>query len=296
MTVFEGKFNNSVFCCYNIDCYELLDLLITMKRKFRLIICDLPYKKTKNKWDSLLNLTLLWEKMLLLLEEKGTILFFSMQLFTSEIIESKKELYRYEVIWIKEKPTQIFEAKKRLLPIHENIEIFSTHENIEIFSLEYENLYHTIMIEGKKPYIKKKNISKQGTNYNKDTKEVTTISKGERFPTTVIYCPRDFQNRGIHPTQKPVLLLRKLIQSYSNQDDWILDYCAGGFSSLIASLLEERNCIAGEKDENMFNLAKQRISQFLLTKEDTFKKPKVKSKNEKIEKKDINLDKFFKST
>ena len=206
------------------------------------------------------------------LEEDGTILFFGMQDFTTDIINSQRKLFRYELIWEKEKGTQFFESENRPLP---------NHENILVFSLKYPQLYNPIKHEGK-PYRKKKNTQKQGTNYQKDSQaQIITKNQGDRYPLSILYFPRDKnQKDSFHPTQKPKELMQFLIDSYSNKQDYIVDICAGSFSTLMACLMEERNSINSELDKEIFALSSKRLQYFLIHKKDAFKKPRKMAKTQ----------------
>ncbi|MFA5731321.1 MAG: site-specific DNA-methyltransferase [Acidithiobacillus sp.] len=260
---------------YNRDCLSENGLLWlnSQNKKFQLIIADLPYGKTHNQWDSLIPLEPLWKMILPLLHQNGTILLFSQQDFTVDLVSSQRDLWRYRLIWVKDKGTQFFEANNRPLP---------DFEQIEVFTLQYPNFYIPQKELGKKPYTKVKYASSQGTNYSKDsfTKYVGK-NDGDRYPTSVLYFPRDNANRGIHHTQKPKGLINFLIKSYTKKDDWVLDFCFGSGTTILSCIELERNIIGFEKDAEIFSLAQKRIKEFNYSGQDRYRKPLKISKEQK---------------
>lgn len=258
------------------DCLADSALGSVQDHSIDLVLADLPYHRTQNIWDCLINLEALGLHLFRIIKPKGVIALFSQQPFTNKLIDSYESYFRYELIWIKEKPTQFFESNKRPLP---------SHENIEIFSLEYPTVYYPQKDAGD-AYVKKKNKKVQGTNYGKDAnqKEIITVNEGNRFPTSLLYFPRDNANCGVFPTQKPLDLCRWLIRSYTHKYDVVLDCCMGSGSTIISALIENRNAIGYEIDQSTFDLAKQRISMFEQYGEDRLKKiPKIAKSQQRID-------------
>jgi DNA modification methylase len=262
----QGSWYHHQYITHHADCFEIFPQL--EKGKFRVIMVDLPYGKTMNHWDSVIPLEPMWNAILPLLSADGTIILFSQQNFTTQLIQSQPDLFRYELIWMKDKGTCFYEAEHRPLPIH---------ENMLIFSILYPQLYHPIKVKGD-PYVKKKNSEVQTNNYNKDVKAVITKNNGDRYPTSIFYYPRDFANCGIHPTQKPVALLQNLIESYSDPDDWVLDFCAGSMATIIAALLSKRNAVGIEKDAEIFDKASKRLQHFVNCGKDEYAENKTEQK------------------
>jgi DNA modification methylase len=274
----QGSYNNHPFNLINEDIFTYLHANTQILNKYRLIIIDPPYSLTQNIWDqTIFDLTKLWDYLLNILLDDGSILIFSQQPFSTDVILSKRDLYRYEIIWLKEKGTRFFEAEKRLLP---------AHENIQLFSKKYPHLFNPIKFQGK-PYKKLRKKENSSSNYQSDSKdEILTTNNGDRYPLSYLYFPRDNANIGIHPTQKPVDLLRFLIKTYSNENDSILDICSGSGSTMIASLMEKRNVDSIEKDKTIYEKACNRLSTYLIDGKDHLsKKDKTKQSN--------NLDHIF---
>ena len=213
------------------------------------IITDLPYGTTRNAWDSVIPLDKLWEQYRRVIKRNGAIVLFSQQPFTSVLIASNLEMFRYEWIWEKENGSNFLNAHKVPLKVHENIAVF------------YDELptYNPQMRQGFKPYsCRDKGNSK---NYGKMSGNVLSESKGERYPIDVVKFSRDKDKQ--HPTQKPVDLIAYLIRTYSNEGDTVLDSCCGSGTTAIAAIREKRNFICIEKSEEYFNIAKKRIENEL---------------------------------
>lgn len=209
-----------------------------------MILCDLPYGATRNKWDSTVDLPSLWTEYERIIKDNGAIVLFSQMPFTADVVQSNLKLFRYEWIWEKDNATGFLNANKMPLKIHENILIF------------YKKLptYNPQMRKGFKAY-KQKN-GKGSSNYGQQT-TVETVSNGERFPVDIILFSRD--KRKYHPTQKPIPLLEYLIKTYTNEGETVLDNCMGSGSTGVACVNTNRNFIGIELDEKYFEIAKERI-------------------------------------
>lgn len=218
-----------------IGCMEQLpDACIDM------ILCDLPYGMTQNKWDSYIPLDALWRQYTRIIKPGGAIALTSQGLFTARLIMSCPDLFKYKWVWEKSKPTNFLNAKKQPLRKHEDICIFYSKQPV----------YHPQMTPGE-PYDKGVRKNQLSGCYG-DFLPVHVRSDGERYPTDVIYI-KTAESEGdvLHPTQKPVELGRYLIRTYTNPGDIVLDNAFGSGSFLVAALLEGRNFIGMEKNENV---------------------------------------------
>ena len=226
------------------DCLELMKDI--PDKSIDMILCDLPYGTTKNKWDSIIPLDKLWKQYERIIKDNGAVVLFSQMPFSAQLVYSNLKLFRYEWIWEKDNGTGFLNAKKMPLKIHENIEIFYKKQPI----------YNPQMRKGFKPYSQ---MSGRGSSNYGEQVRVTTINEGDRYPIDVIEFKRD--KTKIHPTQKPVALLEYLIKTYTNENDIVLDNCMGSGSTGIACVNTNRNFIGIELDENYFNIAKERIEK-----------------------------------
>jgi len=230
---------------YNGDCLEIMKTI--EDKSIDLILCDLPYGTTANKWDEIIPLQPLWEQYKRICS--GTIVLTAQTPFDKVLGASNLKWLRYEWIWQKEYSTGFLNAKKTPLKSHENILVF------------YEKLktYNPQMRLGFKPYVKKPKSNYTSSNYGKYEPNIR-ISGGERYPLSILNFSRDKDT--IHPTQKPVALMEYLIKTYTNENETVLDNCMGSGTTGIACLNANRKFIGIEKDENYFNLAKNRIESY----------------------------------
>lgn len=230
--------------------YSLIngDCLIEMKRipssSIDLILCDLPYGTTRNKWDSVIPLDKLWEQYERIIKERGAIVLTAQTPFDKVLGASNLKLLRYEWVWQKDSGTGFLNSKKMPLKDHENILVFYKKSPV----------YNPQMRNGFKPYKAKQ--GHLGTNYGPGVESVT-VSNGERYPLTVLPFNRDKEK--IHPTQKPVALMEYLIKTYTNEGDLVLDNCMGSGTTGVACRNLNRNFIGMEMNEEYFKIAKERI-------------------------------------
>ena len=234
---------------YNEDC------LVGMKKipdaSVDCIICDLPYGTTACAWDSIIPFDLLWEQYNRIIKPKGNVVLFASGRFMFQLYNSQPNKYRYDLIWKKTKCGSPLTAKYMPLKMHEHILIFGESASVYNPQMTYEGT----------PYKKDYNHAygiKNAHGYG--IKCVHTDNHGERHPISV----QEFQQKWrrqdqLHPTQKPVELIRWLIRSYSNEGDTILDNCMGSGTTAIACLREKRNFIGFELNKEYYDKACKRI-------------------------------------
>ena len=236
------------------DC--LKKMLELPEKSVDLVVCDPPYGTTTIKWDEVLNFTEMWECYERIVKPKGVIVLFGSQPFSSQLICSKLDWFRYELIWNKNKCGSPGLAKKRPMKVH---------ENILIFYREAGGTYNPQMEEGE-PYAR---TSKKAEGYvgrkndhGYGLKPVKSFeNKGTRYPKSILNISRDFSaQQQVHPTQKPVPLMEWLIKTYSNEGDMVLDNCMGSGPVGIAAKKLGRNFTGIEKDPDYFALAEARIN------------------------------------
>lgn len=229
------------------------DCIECMKRipdaSIDMILCDLPYGMTQNKWDSYIPLDLLWEQYLRIIKPNGAIVLTSQGLFTAKLIISQQKYFKYKWIWEKSKSTNFLNAKKQPLRKHEDVCVF----------YKKQPTYHPQMTQGK-PYNKGFRKNQLSGSYG-DFQSVHVVSDGERYPTDIIYIKTaECEGEVVHPTQKPVELGRYFVRTYSEPGDVILDNTFGSGSFLVAALMEGRNFIGIEKNENVALFKKKEIN------------------------------------
>lgn len=223
------------------DCLEILPSLAAAS--IAAVICDLPYGTTQNKWDSIIPLDFLWLEYRRLC--KGAVVLSSAQPFTSRLVMSNLDSFKYLWIWQKESGTGLLNSKKQPLRDHEDICVFYKKQPV----------YNPQFTKGK-PYRCRK--GSETSNYN-PSGIVVTENDGFRYPKTVLNFNRDKLKQ--HPTQKPVALMEYLIRTYTNPGDTVLDNCMGSGTTGVACVNTDRNFIGIEKDPGYFAIASKRIAQ-----------------------------------
>lgn len=235
--------------------YKLLqgDCLEVMKdisdKSVDMILCDLPFGTTGCKWDSVIPFDDLWAVYKRIIKDNGAIILFGSEPFTSALIQSQIELFRYDLIWDKQRGCDFLNANRKPLKSHENIIVF--YKKSPTYNKQY--WFST-------PYKKNNGDKKQPPSVYHDSYNVDTESvDGKRNPLSIISFPRD--GNRVHPTQKPVALCEYLIKTYTNEGDTVLDNCMGSGTTGVAALNTNRNFIGIELNEEYFNIAKKRIEE-----------------------------------
>lgn len=227
------------------DCFNVLPKI--PDKSVDLILSDLPYGTTDCFWDKILPLDLLWKEYERIIKDNGAIILTSCQPLTTRLICSNQKLFRYELVWYKSKPSGFLNAKKMPNKSHENILIF------------YKRLptYNPQKFRIDPKFQKKGKSSKAGINVFKvsgpKSENYQYLDEGLRYPDSVLCFPSEFA-KGMHPTQKPVSLMKFLVQSYSNVGDLVLDNCMGAGTTGVACVESDRNFIGIEKEKIYFDL------------------------------------------
>lgn len=228
---------------YNDDCLKVMPKL--PDKSIDLILADLPFGTTRNRWDLVLPFDKLWKQYKRLLKVGGVVALFGDEPFSSSLRLSNPKWYRYDWYWIKNRGSGFLNAKRMPLKAVENISIF------------YPKLplYNPQMLSGK-PY-KAKNDTKSN-NWGSYKTGWVTDNKGIRYPVNAIHFNK--LAKTVHPTQKPVDLLEYLIKTYTNEGMTVLDNTMGSGSTGVAAKKLNRNFIGIEKDKKYFEIAKERIT------------------------------------
>lgn len=216
-----------------------------------MILCDLPYGTTQNKWDSVIPLNRLWCEYDRILKKNGVVVLTSQGVFTAKLILSNEALFKYKIVWEKSKPTNFLNSRKQPLRKHEDVCIFYKEQPV----------YNPQMTEG---VAYNKGVRKnQLTGCYGDFKPVEVKSLGERYPLDVIYF-KTAESEGpvYHPTQKPVALGRYLIRTFTNPGAVVLDNACGSGSFLVSAVLEGRQFIGIEKNTDV-HLFKNRSVDYI---------------------------------
>ena len=233
---------------YNMDCLEGMKLI--PDGSIDMILCDLPYGTTDCKWDTLIPFPPLWAQYERIIKDNGVIALFGTGLFFANLVLSNKDMFRYDLIWEKERPTNIFFIKKQIGKVHEKIAVF--YKKQPTFNPQMQDRkFNTIGIFGKE--------KQSNTHTNQTYKYSADYDKTKVYPRSVIKINRDTLKGSLHPTQKPVALCEYLIRTYTNEGDLVLDNCMGSGTTAIACINANRNYVGFELEKKYCDIADNRI-------------------------------------
>jgi site-specific DNA-methyltransferase (adenine-specific) len=232
------------------DC--LKNLKSIPDNKIDLLVVDLPYGTTACKWDFIIPMDKLWTELNRVCKVNAAMIFTAQQPFTWKLCASNPDNFRYELIWEKPNGTNPFQAKTMPMKKHENILVFYREQPV----------YNPQMVEGE-PY-KWNSVRTGGEAGGMSAKNINDPidNKGTRYPSSVL---RMKQERGLHPTQKPVELMEYLIRTYSNEGDTVLDCTMGSGTTGVAAVKSGRNFVGIELDNGYFKNASSRILEITNT-------------------------------
>jgi len=237
---------------FNADCMDILPLI--PDKSVQLILCDLPYGTTACKWDSIIDLDLLWGEYKRVIKDNGAIVLTSSQPFTTKLISSNYDWFKYELIWEKDRPSNVMLSKKQVLKYHENILIFYKNQctyNPQMRDSNYDNR-------------KRKGIKYDvADGVTEKTKSYVTDDHDpkKKYPKSVLYYPRNWRPQDqLHSSQKPLELFDWLIKTYTNEGDLVLDNCAGSGTTAIACLNTNRKFIVMEKEQKYYDIILKRVN------------------------------------
>ena len=247
---YPQDFTNKVICG---DCLEVMKDI--PDKSIDMILCDLPYGTTACKWDTIVPFEPLWEQYKRIIKDNGAIVLTASQPFTSALVMSNIKMFKYEIIWEKDSPTNPFMAKIQIMKRHENICIF--YKKQPTFNPQME-----------KREEKNKRNNNPKNEYKTETKGSAVLERDNIGNNNYIY-PNSIQkvirgSRGLHPTQKPVALFEYLIKTYTNEKDLVLDNCAGSGTTGVACQNLNRNFILIEREKKYCEIANQRLRQEVL--------------------------------
>lgn len=234
-----------------MDCLDGMKLIDD--KSIDMILCDLPYGTTRNKWDSIIPLDKLWEQYERIIKDNGAIVLSAQTPFDKILGCSNLKLLKYEWIWEKNKATGFLNSKKMPLKAHENILVF--YRKLPVYNPQG-------LVKKNQPTINKGDRGKKiegagGTNYDKATKD--SIQEYENYPKDILRF--NVVMKPTHPTEKPIDLFEYLIKTYTNEGETVLDNCMGSGTTAIACINTNRNYIGFELDKHYCDIANERIQK-----------------------------------
>jgi site-specific DNA-methyltransferase (adenine-specific) len=221
------------------DCLE--DMKLLPDHSVDMILCDLPYGTTQNKWDSIIPVDKLWAEYKRIC--KGVIVLTATQPFSSLLVNSNIKDFKYEWIWFKSLKTNFLNAK---------IQPLRQHEVVLVFGNGVYNPQGVVRVD---------KFTKQGKtetpNYGANDRSAGYYQEIGSYPTSVLQIPSEGKKQ--HPTQKPVALFEYLIKTYTNEGDTVLDNCAGSGTTGVACVNTNRKYILMEKEPKYVDIIKKRL-------------------------------------
>jgi len=225
-----------------------------------MILADPPYGKTACKWDSIIPLELMWKELNRIIKPYSIAIFTSQQPFTTSLISSNLERFKYSLVWSKNRPSGVAQAKNKPLSQHEDIIVFSDgvtiHKGQSAKRIDYYpqglKRINKVCKNHKHDHVKAGGISQRPSHKKEYIQEFTN------YPNSIL----SFKcvNKPVHPTQKPVELMEYLVNSYTQENDVILDFTMGSGSTGVACKNLNRKFIGIELDEEYFKIAQNRIN------------------------------------
>lgn len=216
-----------------------------------MVLCDLPYGRTKNRWDEVIPFNPLWEQYRRIVKKNGAIVLFADGMFMAKLMSSNPAMWRYNMIWDKVLSAGFLNANRMPLRQHEELCVF----------YQKPPTYNPQKSLGEKSHSKGSKKNCENHNYGEygfvDNSEVHGNLK---FPTSILKFQKPHPSKSVHPTEKPVDLLQYLIKTYTNRGETVLDNCMGSGSTGVACANTGRNFIGMELDEHYFTVAKERIA------------------------------------
>ncbi len=255
------------------DCLELMPLIPS--KSIDMILCDLPYGTTACKWDTVIPFEPLWKEYKRLIKDRGAIVLFGSEPFSSYLRISNIDWYKYDWVWEKTNPSNIALANKQPMKYHEAISVFCNGSTY-YYKQMIKRINRTMESAKRRGYVFHNSGSDQtglkyvevsSDKYDADWKNPSTILKFNSLRPNA----KEFAK---HPTQKPVALCEYLIRTYTNEGDTVLDNCMGSGTTGVACRNLNRNFVGIEKEPEYFEIAKQRIEN-----PDYVKPTKAKAKN-----------------
>lgn len=227
------------------DCMKLLPLLPSAA--VNLVLCDLPYGTSRNKWDSVLDLEVLWVQWWRILKDNGVVCLTAAQPFTSVLVTSNLADFKVEWVWAKTVGSGQLNIRHQPLRMHESVLVFYRRRPT----------YNEQRMPGM-PYTVHRKATYEGPGYNAQRGSFKQ-NTGFRHAQSVLYVPNP-RVKGGHPTQKPVPLFEYLIKTYSHPGDIVLDHCIGSGTTAVAALRTGRRFIGMEIEAVYVDMAVRRIA------------------------------------
>jgi len=240
------------------DCIDVMSRLKT--GSVDMLFTDLPYGSTRCKWDTPIDLERFWKEANRVVKKNGAKVMFAQTPFDKILGCSNLPQLRYEWIWEKTQATGHLNAKVMPMKAHENLLVF----------YDKPPTYNPQMTHGHKPvntYTKYVDTQNRSALYGRAKQEIKGGGSTVRYPRSVLKGPSDKQTSHLHPTQKPLWLCEKIVATYTNPGEVVLDCCMGSASIGVACQNAGRRYIGIENSPEWYAVAKERLNGNCMTKE-----------------------------
>jgi site-specific DNA-methyltransferase (adenine-specific) len=245
----------------HMDALDLCDCL--EDDSIDMILCDLPYGITACEWDNVIPLEPMWECFKRVIKPRGAVVLTASQPFTSQLVMSNLEWFKYEWIWGKNKAGMFIHANNRPLSAHENILVFSggvvNHKTLTSNRMSY----YPVMAPGKQ-WVRITRSKPSGTTVGIRKSHEGYIGKARsgkgKYPTTVLHYPKSNLDNS-HPSQKPVALFEYLIRTYTQSGEIVFDPCVGSGTTAMAARNCGRQFIVGDNSAEYVKIARDRLAK-----------------------------------
>lgn len=238
------------------DCIELMATI--QDGSIDMVLTDPPYGTTACKWDAVIPFEPMWEQLKRIIKPNGAIVMTASQPFTTSLIASNMEMFKYCWVWEKSRPGDIFNAKNKPLKAHEDIAVFSTGTTANGSKKRMNYFPQGLRAGGVKT-----NNPGAGETYafkaHRPSTTKTHVTHGSNYPRSIIKIPNP-NRKSLHPTQKPVALMEYLIKTYTNPGETVLDFTMGSGTTGVAAIKTGRRFVGFELDPGYFEIAKNRIN------------------------------------
>ena len=245
----DGKYAFGKSKIIHGDC--LVEMQNIPDKSIDMILADLPYGTTQNKWDKdIIPFEPLWKQYIRILKKDGCIVLTSDGMFTGALMMSNPKWFKYKLIWNKKSTTGFLNAKRMPLRQHEDILVFA----------KGKTKYNPIKVTRGKPRKKGGYVGGNKGTYGKHKEDIKY--NNEYYPTSIIEISNANQKAKQHPTEKPTELFEYLIKTYTNEGDVVLDNVAGSGTTGVACMNLNRDFILIEKEFNYYEIIKERLGKF----------------------------------
>lgn len=230
------------------DCLEVMPKI--REHSIDMILCDLPYGRTQNRWDSIISFDKLWENYKRLIKPNGVIALFADGMFMADLMVSNRKMWRYNLVWDKVLTSGFLNAKRQPLRSHEEIVIFYNKQPT----------YNPQMFKGKQNHSKGSSQKNTNNNYGYFNIVDNRDELGDmKYPRSILTYQKPHPSKMVHPTEKSLECIEYLIKTYTNESDIVLDNCMGSGTTCRGALRLNRRFIGIEKEEKYFNIAVERM-------------------------------------